>query len=217
YFPFQTSNSVSSPRLSAPARNNSNVTEYSPGGAPSTGAAVLKRNRPSLPVTPFGVNIMSNFGWNVTFTPSAGLPLNSTVPDVGTVRGAEMAPPLHPTTAAQRRATSTTRLVCICTGHLAAVAALERHVGGHVDGLFDELHAPVAEQEVAAAGVRTAERIDRALEEDVVQAGCVHDGPTIVRAGERVHRHSGASLRVVVAAAGPPGDGAARPDRRGAD
>ena len=61
YFPFQTSNSVSRPRSSAPARNNSNVTEYSPGGAPSTGAAVLKMNRPSLPVTPFGVNCHVEF------------------------------------------------------------------------------------------------------------------------------------------------------------
>ena len=53
-------------------------------------------NRPSLPVTPFGVNLtdpMLNFGWSVTFTPAAGLPLNSTVPDTGTVRGAEMPRP----------------------------------------------------------------------------------------------------------------------------
>src|SRR5688572_30790575 len=75
YLPFQISNSVSSPRLSAPARNSSNVTEYSPGGAPSMGAAVLRTKRPSLPVSPFGVNCMLNLGWRVTFTPAAGLPL----------------------------------------------------------------------------------------------------------------------------------------------
>src|SRR5262245_12491914 len=177
------------------------------------GAAVLKVNRPSLPVTPFGVNLtdpMSNFGWSVTFTPSTGLPLNSTVPDVGTVPGAEM-PPRHPAIAAHTRAASTTRLVV--TDHLPAVATAERPVGGHADVLADELHAPVAEQEVAPAGVRTAERIDRACVEDVAQGGRVGDGPAVVRTGQRVHRHGGAALAVVVAAAGRPGDRAARLDR----
>src|SRR5262249_43748527 len=148
-----------------------------------------------------------------TFTPAAGFPLNSTVPDVGTVRGAEMPSP-HPTTAAHTSATSTTRLVRISIDHLAAVPAPERPVGSHADALFDEPYAPVAEQKVAPSGVRTAERIDRALVEDVVQAGCVDDGPTVVRPDERVDRNGGASLGVVVAAAGRPGDRAARRYRR---
>src|SRR5262245_1328688 len=92
----------------------------------------------------------------------------------------------------------------------AAVATAERPVSGHVDVLVEELHAPVAEQEVAALRVRTPERVNRTLEEDLAQGGRVRDAPAVVRAGKRVHRYGGAALGVVVAAAGPPGDRAAR-------